>query len=379
MLTRQSWARNLLVATGAYGTLIGAFWVTVPLSFFQVVMGILLVILLLERQGGKAPPPLNQQILSWTVMPVVIIAVMAVIHLTLVAPSEGIAAATLNWRTIFQRTLEHLKVVLVASLLAIATAVPLGILITRDRKFSLRARRVFTAIPQAVLIGLGYAIPWMIAWWVQDPVGIETTTDLMESLVSPVFWALLVGGGIHWLIYSQTKARPEWGAIDSWRTLGPLVINAANVGQTVPSLAVLGLSMSFLGIGFTPAIFALWIRALLPILRNTVAGIMAVDPDVIEAARGMGMKPGQVLARVELPLAMAIIFAGIRTAVVFNVGVGALAFYIGAGGLGHLIAIGIALSIDKVLLTGGILTAVMAVVADFLMSQIEERLVPPST
>jgi osmoprotectant transport system permease protein len=141
---------------------------------------------------------------------------------------------------------------------------------------------------------------------------------------------------------------------------------------------VLGLSMSFLGIGFVPAIFALWIRALLPILRNTVAGILSVDPDIIEAARGMGMTRQQVLLRVELPLAMAVIFAGIRTAVVFNIGVGALAFYIGAGGLGHLIAIGIALSAEDILLAGGILTALMAIAADFVMEHIEERLVPPT-
>jgi ABC-type proline/glycine betaine transport system permease subunit len=378
VLTRRGWARNLLVLTGAYGTLIGAFWVTVPVSLFQVAVGVLLILLLLERQGGKAPPPLSARIINWTVMPAVIVAVLVITHLTIIAPAEGIAAETLNWRTVFQRMLEHLKVVLVASLLAIATAVPLGILITRHRKFSLRVRRIFTAVPQAVLIGLGYAIPWMVAWWVRDPGTIEGVGDLLRALVGSIFWALLVGGIFHWVIYSLIKARPDWGAIDSWRTLGPVVINIANVGQTVPSLAVLGLSMSFLGIGFTPAIFALWLRALLPILRNTVAGIMAVDQDVIEAARGMGMKPGQVLTRVELPLAMAIIFAGIRTAVVFNVGVGALAFYIGAGGLGHLIAIGIALSLDEVLLAGGILTALMAVAADFLMSTIEERLVPPS-
>jgi ABC-type proline/glycine betaine transport system permease subunit len=295
LLTRRSWARNLLVATGGYGTLVGAFWVTVPVALFQVIVGMLLILLLLERQGGKAPPPLSTRIVSWTLLPFLIIVVLVIVHRTLIVPAEGIAAKTLNWKTVFQRTLEHLKIVLVASLLAIAAAVPLGVLITSHRKFSLRVRRIFTAIPQAVLIGLGYAVPWLIAWWIQDPGEIASAGDLLKALVTPVFWALLVGGGIHWLIYSQTRAHPDWGAIDSWRTLGPVVISIANVGQTVPSLAVLGLSMSFLGIGFVPAIFALWLRALLPILRNTVAGIMAVDPDVIEAARGMGMKPGQVL------------------------------------------------------------------------------------
>jgi osmoprotectant transport system permease protein len=174
------------------------------------------------------------------------------------------------------------------------------------------------------------------------------------------------------------RQRREWGSVDSWRSLAPVAINVANVGQTVPSLAVLGLSMSFLGIGFLPAIVALWVRALLPILQNTVAGILAVDADIIEAAHGMGMTRRQVLFRIELPLAMAVIFAGIRTAVVFNVAVGALAFYIGAGGLGHLIAIGIGLSNARILVTGGILTALMAIAADFVMGHIQERLVPPT-
>jgi osmoprotectant transport system permease protein len=377
LLSGKRWARNLLVGTGAYAALIGAIWVAVPVVLFQVMVGTLLILLLLERQGTRAPS-FGQQVLSWTVVPILIVATVTIIQITLISPAQGIAANTLNWRTIFQRTLEHTKVVLVASLIAIATAVPAGVLITRSYKFSSQVRRVFTAVPQALLIGLGYAIPWLIAWWLQDPVAIETPADLLGALSGPIFWALIVGGGIHWLIYSQTKARPEWGTIDSWRTLAPFAINVANIGQTVPSLAVLGLSMSFLGIGFVPAIFALWIRALLPILRNTVAGILAVNQDIVEAARGMGMTRRQVLLRVELPLAMAIIFAGIRTAVVFNIGVGALAFYIGAGGLGHLIAIGIALSNEDILLAGGILTALMAVGADFVMGHIEERLVPPT-
>lgn len=377
LLTQTGWAHSLLVATGAYATLIGAIWVAEPVALFQVMIGIVLVLTMLERQGTRRPP-LGARIVSWTFVPVLVTVALLATHFGLVAPAEGISAATLNWHTIFQRTLEHVKVVLVASLVAIATAVPAGILITRDYKFSMRTQRIFTAVPQAILIGLGYALPWLVAWWFQDPVAIATPGDLLRALSGPIFWALIVGGGIHWLIYSQTRARPDWGAIDSWRSLGPIAINVANVGQTVPSLAVLGLSMSFLGIGFTPAIFALWIRALLPILRNTVAGIMSVDPDIVEAAQGMGMTRQQVLLRVELPLAMAIIFAGIRTAVVFNIGVGALAFYIGAGGLGHLIAIGIGLSAEDILLAGGILTALMAIAADFVMGHIEERLVPPT-
>ena len=378
LIRQRSWAHGLSVAAGVYGSLVGALWVIIPVALVQVILGIVLILLLLERQAGRTPP-LSQRVISWTVIPILIIVAVLVLQTTLITPASGISAQTLNWRTIFRRTQEHLKIVLLASLAAIATAVPMGVLITRDYKLSSQLRRISTALPQAVLIGAGYAMPWAVAWWLQDPAQLGTTQDLVQALVGPIFWALLVGGGLHWLIYSQTKARPEWGTIESWRSLGPMVINIANVGQTVPSLAVLGLSMSFLGIGFAPAIFALWIRALLPILRNTVAGIMTVDQDVIEAARGMGMTRGQVLIRVELPLAMAVIFAGIRTSVVFNVGVGALAFYIGAGGLGHLIAIGIALSNNAILLAGGVLTALLAIIIDFITGHIEERLVPASS
>ncbi|HEY8202879.1 MAG TPA: ABC transporter permease, partial [Actinomycetota bacterium] len=107
----------------------------------------------------------------------------------------------------------------------------------------------------------------------------------------------------------------------------------ANLGQAVPGLAVLALLGAFLGIGRPPAIVALALYSLLPLLRNTAAGLAAVDPAVVEAARGMGLRPWQVLLHAELPLASPVIFAGLRTAVVLNVGTATLATYIGAGGL----------------------------------------------
>lgn len=372
----KPWVRTLLVLGGAYAVLFGALWVTEPVVLFEVLVGVLLILLLLERQGRRRPS-LNYRVSSWTVIPLMVALALVATHAIFIASAHGIAASTLNWQTIFQRTLEHLKVVLMASLMAIATAVPLGILITRDHKFALNVRRVLMTTPRVLLIVAGYAAPALLAWWVEDP-ALASERGLIRALIAPVVAGLLIGGAIHWLIRRQVRKNREWGAVDSWQSLAPVAINIANVGQTVPSIAVLGLSMSFLGIGFLPAILALWIRALLPILHNTVAGILAVEPDILEAARGMGMTRRQVLVRIELPLAMAIIFAGIRTSVVFNIGVGALAFYIGAGGLGHLIAIGIALSNDDILITGGILTALMAITADFVMGHIEERLAPPT-
>jgi osmoprotectant transport system permease protein len=369
-------ARNFLVLVGAYAVLVGAVWVAQPVALLQVVLGVLLILLLLERQGQQVPS-LKSRISSWTVIPLLLVISLVATHRAFIAPAEGIAAFTLNWQTISQRTLEHTRIVLMASLIAIATAVPLGILITRDHKFALRTRRIFQVATPIILIALGYLLPGLLAWWMQEPAFLEER-GLLRALSVPLLVALVVGAAIHWWIRRRMRQRRDWGSVDSWRSLAPVAINVANVGQTVPSLAVLGLSMSFLGIGFLPAIVALWVRALLPILQNTVAGILAVDADIIEAAHGMGMTRRQVLFRIELPLAMAVIFAGIRTAVVFNVAVGALAFYIGAGGLGHLIAIGIGLSNARILITGGILTALMAIAADFVMGHIQERLVPPT-
>ena len=109
----------------------------------------------------------------------------------------------------------------------------------------------------------------------------------------------------------------------------------AGVLQTIPSIALLGFLIPVLGIGPKPAIFALFLYSLLPIMRNTLAGVQGVSPAVVEAARGLGFTDGQVLRRVELPLALPVLFAGIRTATVINVGVATLAAYMAAGGLGR--------------------------------------------
>ena len=113
-------------------------------------------------------------------------------------------------------------------------------------------------------------------------------------------------------------------------------MNIAAVLQTIPSLALLGLMIPIFGIGRVPAIIALVVYALLPILRNTYTGIEEVDPSLVEAAKGIGMKPFRRLTKVELPIAMPVIIAGIRTAMVLIIGTATLAALIGAGGLGIL-------------------------------------------
>jgi osmoprotectant transport system permease protein len=149
------------------------------------------------------------------------------------------------------------------------------------------------------------------------------------------------------------------------RRLGTPVLFLANLGQTVPTVAVLALMLTVTGIGFRTAVLALWAYSLLPVLRNTLAGLRSIDPAVVEAARGMGMSPAQLLARVELPLAWPVILAGIRTAAVVNVGTAALATFIGAGGLGEVIQAGIANQTDRLLYAGASLTGLLALAVDW--------------
>jgi len=147
--------------------------------------------------------------------------------------------------------------------------------------------------------------------------------------------------------------------------------------QTVPSLALFGflIPVPFIGgIGRRTAIVALVLYALLPILRNTYAGITGVDPAVIEAARGMGMTPRQLLWQVELPLSSSVILAGLRVATVITIGVATIAAAIGAGGLGTFIFRGVSMVNDQVILAGAIPAALLAILADASLGWAERRL-----
>jgi osmoprotectant transport system permease protein len=150
-----------------------------------------------------------------------------------------------------------------------------------------------------------------------------------------------------------------------------LVLGFAGVLQTIPSIALLGFLIPLLGIGPIPAITALFLYALLPVIRNTYTGISGVDPGVQEAAVAMGMTSWQRLIKVDLILAFPVIMAGIRTATVINVGVGTLAAYIAAGGLGEFIFGGIALNNTNMILAGAIPAALLAIVLDFLLSRLQ--------
>lgn len=151
------------------------------------------------------------------------------------------------------------------------------------------------------------------------------------------------------------------------RDLAAVVVGVANLGQAIPSLAVLGLVIPFLGIGQAPTIFALVLRGTLPILNNTYAGVTSVDRAIVEASRGMGMRGWQVLVMIEFPLAFPVIMAGIRSATVVSISLATIAALIGSGGLGELIYQGLAMVDMNRLLAGSIPVALLAIAADALL------------
>jgi osmoprotectant transport system permease protein len=194
----------------------------------------------------------------------------------------------------------------------------------------------------------------------------ETGRHLLLVAIS-VGLATLVGVPLGILL----TRRPAW---QRW------VLGAANVVQTVPSLALFGLliPVPFIGgIGMRTALVALTLYALLPVLRNTVVGIAGVDPAVREAGRGLGMTDRQLLRRVELPLAASVILAGVRLAMVIGIGLATIAAAIGAGGLGVFIFRGVAMVDNRTILAGALPAAALALAADALLGAVEHRMRPP--
>lgn len=155
------------------------------------------------------------------------------------------------------------------------------------------------------------------------------------------------------------------------------ILTFLGIFQTVPSLAVIAIAMAYLGIGKKTAILGLIVYCITSIIRNTVAGLANVDPTVLDAGRGMGMTPGQLLFKVELPNAMYIILTGIRTAMVINVGSAAMSFLVGGGGLGDLIFTGIALVDAGYMFAGAVPTAALAVALNWIFEWAEKWLVSP--
>lgn len=155
-----------------------------------------------------------------------------------------------------------------------------------------------------------------------------------------------------------------------------VVIAIASMLQTVPSLALLALMIPLLGIGKVPAIVALFIYSLLPILRNTYIGMNDVDPVLKDSAKGMGMMPLQSIMQVEVPMAMPVIMSGIRLSAVYVIAWATLASYIGAGGLGDFIFNGLNLFKPDLIIGGTIPVTILALLVDFLLGRLEKRMTP---
>jgi osmoprotectant transport system permease protein len=154
-----------------------------------------------------------------------------------------------------------------------------------------------------------------------------------------------------------------------------LIFNIANIFQTIPTVALLAIMIPLMGIGFAPAVTALFLYALLPLLRNTYTGIQSIDPSIVEAAKGMGFSTFGRLFKIELPAALPYVMSGIRVTTVYIISWTTLAALIGAGGLGDLILAGIGYNDKYMIFTGTILAIVIALCLDLIMGKFEKKLI----
>ena len=205
--------------------------------------------------------------------------------------------------------------------------------------------------------------------YVSDPFEIQYILNLAEQhlylVALSMVLATVTGVGLGILV-SRKRFRRYAG----------IVMYIVGLGQTIPSLAVLALVMAFLGVGSGSAIFALFVYSTLPIARNTLAGLLAVPPSFVDAAKGLGMTQGRILWEVELPNAAEVMLTGFRIALVINIGTAALGYLIGAGGLGDLIFTGISLMAPEKLLAGAIPVTLLALIGDYLCDSLRLLIVP---
>ncbi len=159
-----------------------------------------------------------------------------------------------------------------------------------------------------------------------------------------------------------------------YRRSSPFVLGLTNFIYTIPSIALFGFLIPFSGIGNTTAIIALTVYALLPMVRNTHTGIIGIDSEIIEAARGMGSTPFQILYKIQLPLAFPVILTGLRNMVVMTIALAGIAAFIGAGGLGVAIYRGITTNNSAMTVAGSLLIALLALIADGLLSRYEKHI-----
>src|SRR5215203_5503856 len=202
---------------------------------------------------------------------------------------------------------------------------------------------------------------------------------ILEVLERPDFTELFITHielSVVALLIAIAIALPVALAIRNTPLAAALAVNIGNIGRAVPSLAILALCQPFLGFGFDTALVALTALAIPPILINASTGLREVSRDVIDAARGMGLSGGQILTRIQLPIAAPVIFAGIRTSAVQVVASATLATFIGGGGLGELIVEGFQRGDTAILLAGALSVAVLSIITELGFGGIERALTP---
>jgi osmoprotectant transport system permease protein len=235
---------------------------------------------------------------------------------------------------------------------------------TRRRRSRLSREQVILLTALPALVAVTFAL-W--AWW-------RASADLDSIESRQLAWGTLANlTWQHIKISLVTTAFVLVTAIPlgvlltrgRFRRASPLVVGVANIGQAAPAIGLVVLFAIWLGFGFWTGVLAFTLYGVLPVLRNTIVGLQGVDPTLVEAGRGMGMSGAGVLFRIELPLAVPVIMAGARTALVLVVGVASFATFIDAGGLGALIQTGITLFRTSVLVSGGLLIALLALLVDW--------------
>lgn len=203
---------------------------------------------------------------------------------------------------------------------------------------------------------------------------VHENMDQLLFLTAEHVWIVAVS-----LAIAMVTGIPAGIAITRNKILAKKVLDGANILMTIPSIAMFGLMLPVLapygmGLGKVPAVIALVLYSELPIIRNTYIAIKNVDPALVDAGRGMGLTRWRLMWEVELPLAVPVILAGLRTAVVMNIGIGAIAAYIGAGGLGVFIQQGISRAYEEMIIAGALGVSMLAIVADSFMGLLQNLL-----
>jgi len=231
----------------------------------------------------------------------------------------------------------------------------------------------FVVMP--VFLGLVLLVLW---WWIthQDLDPIERTTlawsNVRLRIIEHIQLTVISTAFVLVIAIPLGVLLTRSGA----RRFAPLALAVANIGQATPAIGLLVLLTLWLGVGVKVALIGAVAYAVLPVLSNTIAGLKDVDRSLVEAARGIGMSMPGVLLKVELPLAVPLVLAGVRNALVLNVGTATLATFVNAGGLGDIIQDGILLQRTRVLIVGSVLTVVLALAVDWLASLAEQGLRP---